>query len=99
MLVIGRRPGESILLGDDIEIEVLDASASQVKLGIRAPRSVVVVRKEIALVGAQNRAASALSDAEMRKLLSTFDKRFDTRFDTRTSAKSNKSSTPGPPGR
>jgi len=72
MLVIRRRPGESILLGADVEIQILDASASHVKLGIRAPRSVAVVRKEILLVGQQNRAASELSDAEMQKLLSTF---------------------------
>ena len=71
MLVIRRRPGESILLGADVEIQILDASASHVKLGIRAPRSVAVVRKEILLVGQQNRAASELSDAEMQKLLST----------------------------
>jgi carbon storage regulator len=72
MLVIRRRPGESILLGADVEIQILDASASHVKLGIRAPRSVAVVRKEILLVGQQNRAASELSDAEMQKLLSSF---------------------------
>jgi carbon storage regulator len=87
MLVIRRRPGESILLGADVEIEILDSSASHVKLGIRAPRSVVVLRKEILLVGEQNRAAAALSEAlseaEMSELLSRF----------------NKSSTPGRPGR
>ena len=71
MLIIRRRPGESILLGDVIEIEVLEASGSQVKLGIRAPRSVAVVRKEILLVGEQNRAASGLSEAEMKKLVKT----------------------------
>jgi carbon storage regulator len=71
MLVIRRRPGESILLGDSIEIEVLEASGSQVKLGIRAPRSVPVIRKEILLVGQQNRTASGLSEAEMKKLVKT----------------------------
>ena len=87
MLVIRRRPGESILLGGDIEIEVLDASASHVKLGIRAPRSVAVVRKEILLVGEHNRAASGLSDAEIRTLLESFHKN------------ANKSSIPRPPDR
>ena len=71
MLVIGRRPGESIVLGTDIEIEVLEASASQVKLGIRAPRSVAVLRKEILLVGEQNRAAANLSQADVEGLLAT----------------------------
>jgi carbon storage regulator len=84
MLVIGRRPGESIVLGADIEIEILEASASQVTLGIRAPRSVPVVRKEILLVGEQNRAAAKLSDADMQKLLSKL---------------TNKTSIPGGPDR
>jgi carbon storage regulator len=58
MLVIRRRIGETLVIGDDIEVEVLDAAGSQVKLGIRAPRSVGVVRKEIQVVGEQNRAAA-----------------------------------------
>jgi len=58
VLVIRRRPGEILLIGEDIEIEVLEASASQVKLGIRAPKSVAVLRKEIRVVGEQNQAAS-----------------------------------------
>ena len=70
MLVIRRRPGESITLGEDIEIEVLDASASHVKLGIQAPRSVAVLRKEIRLVGEQNRAsAEGIPATEVEKLL------------------------------
>jgi carbon storage regulator len=58
VLVIGRRPGQVLVIGDDIEIEILDTSGSQVKLGIRAPKSIPVVRQEILLVGRQNRAAS-----------------------------------------
>ena len=73
MLVIRRRPGESIVLGEDIEIEILDAGASHVKLGIRAPRSVTVLRKEIMLVEQQNRASSCEIPREaVEKLLSTF---------------------------
>ena len=58
MLVIRRRPGEALVIGEDVEIEILESSASQVKLGIRAPKSVAVLRKEIRVVGEQNRAAS-----------------------------------------
>ncbi|HEY7335818.1 MAG TPA: carbon storage regulator [Bryobacteraceae bacterium] len=58
MLVIRRRPGEALLIGGDVEIEVLDATPSQVKLGIRAPRSISVLRKEIHLTSEQNRAAA-----------------------------------------
>jgi carbon storage regulator len=58
MLVISRRAGESLIIGEGIEIEILDCSGSQVKLGIRAPREVCVLRKEIHLIGQQNAAAS-----------------------------------------
>jgi carbon storage regulator len=47
MLVLTRRAGESILLGDDIVVTVLEISRDQVRLGIRAPRSVDVHREEI----------------------------------------------------
>ena len=58
MLVIRRRPGETVVIGDQIEIEILDATSSQVKLGIRAPKSVTVLRKEIQLTREQNLAAA-----------------------------------------
>ena len=58
MLVIRRRPGECLLVGDNVEIEILDSTPSQVKLGIRAPKSVVVMRKEIHLTREQNLEAS-----------------------------------------
>ncbi len=76
MLVIRRRPGEVLLIGEDIEIEVLDASASQVKLGIRAPRQIPVARKEILLVGALNRAASQQVEAgALERVVSALNKR------------------------
>lgn len=58
MLVIRRKVGQVVVIGGEIEVEVLDAAGSQVKLGIRAPRSIGVVRKEIQVVGEQNRAAA-----------------------------------------
>jgi carbon storage regulator len=64
MLVISRRAGELLMVGDEIEIEILDCSGSQVKLGIRAPREVCVLRKEIYLAGRQN--AAAARDASQR---------------------------------
>ncbi len=69
MLVIRRRLGESLLIGEDVEIEILDASSSQVKLGIRAPLSVGVVRKEIQITRDQNLAsANAPSPGALARL-------------------------------
>ena len=47
MLVLSRKPEESIRIGDDIEVTVIEVRGDVVKLGISAPRSVSVYRKEI----------------------------------------------------
>jgi carbon storage regulator len=47
MLVLARKKGESIMIGDSIEIVVLISEGDTVKLGIRAPKQVGVYRKEL----------------------------------------------------
>ncbi len=47
MLVLARRLNESIMIGDEIEVVVIDIKGDQVKLGIRAPKKIAVHRKEI----------------------------------------------------
>ena len=47
MLALSRKTGESIVIGNDIEITVLDIRGDKVKLGINAPKSVPIYRKEI----------------------------------------------------
>ena len=47
MLVLTRKTGESIMIGDDIELKIISVEGDQVKLGIAAPRSVKVYRSEI----------------------------------------------------
>jgi carbon storage regulator len=58
MLILRRRAGEAILVGTDIEIEVLEISSQRATLGIRAPRAVPVLRKEISATAEENRAAA-----------------------------------------
>ena len=59
MLLITRRAGERIVLGDNIIIEVMEVSGSQVRVGIHAPREVPVYREEIwEAVRAENEAAA-----------------------------------------
>jgi len=60
VLVLRRRVGETISIGDGIEIEVLEISHTRVKLGVVAPRDVPVVRKETIAVAAENRRALEL---------------------------------------
>jgi carbon storage regulator len=60
MLILTRRSGEAIDIGDDIEITVLEVSGEHVRLGITAPRSLAVVRKELLEdVARENRLAAA----------------------------------------
>lgn len=47
MLALTRKKGDSVVIGDNIEIVVLGIQGEQVKLGIKAPRNVTVHRKEI----------------------------------------------------
>lgn len=47
MLVLSRKKDEVIVVGDDIEITVVDIRGDQVKIGVSAPRSVSIHRKEI----------------------------------------------------
>lgn len=47
MLVLTRKINESIMIGDNIEIMVLDVRENQVKIGIRAPRDVSIHRQEV----------------------------------------------------
>jgi carbon storage regulator len=57
MLVLRRRAGESLFIGDDIEIEILAITSQGAKIGIRAPRETVILRKELRLTQQQNETA------------------------------------------
>jgi carbon storage regulator len=65
MLILARRPGERVVIGDEILVTVMEVSASTVRLGIEAPRGVSIFREEIWLaVREENRAAAeAQADA------------------------------------
>jgi carbon storage regulator CsrA len=48
------------MIGEEIEIELLEVNSQSVKLGIRAPRATMILRKELKVAGDQNRAAAEL---------------------------------------
>lgn len=61
MLVLTRRLNQSIKIGDDIEITVIEVRGDQVRLGVSAPRDVTVHRKEVYLqIQQENRAAASV---------------------------------------
>lgn len=47
MLVLSRKPNESIMIGDNVEVKIVEVKGDYVKLGITAPKSIPVHRKEI----------------------------------------------------
>jgi carbon storage regulator len=47
MLVLTRKPGQSIMIGDGVEIQVLSVSGEKVRLGVTAPREVGIFRNEV----------------------------------------------------
>jgi carbon storage regulator len=65
MLVLTRRAGESVMIGDDVVITVLEARGDVIRLGIQAPRTVQVHREEVyrELQEANRAAASPSEDA------------------------------------
>jgi len=65
-----RRAGESILIGEDVEIQIIQIAPSRIKIGITAPKSVPVTLKEVKLVREENVAAAQIrSMASLRGML------------------------------
>lgn len=70
MLVLSRKINQSIMIGDDIEIMVVDIKQDQVKIGIVAPTSIKVYRKEIYdEIKASNIEAQKISAEKIKNLL------------------------------
>lgn len=71
MLALSRKVNESIIVGNDIEITVLEVKGDQVKIGINAPKAVPIYRKEIYLqIKESNKEAAetTASDDMLKKL-------------------------------
>ena len=69
MLILARRIGESIMIGDQVELTVVDIKGDQVKLGINAPSQVKVYRREVyAAIQDENRAAASAAPQTLSSL-------------------------------
>jgi carbon storage regulator len=60
MLIVTRKSGTALLIGEDIKIEILSIAGNQVKLGIEAPREISVLRTEVFDTIKANAAAAGL---------------------------------------
>jgi carbon storage regulator len=69
MLVLSRKKDEVIIIGDDIEITVVDIRGDQIKIGVSAPKSVSIHRKEVYdAIQNENKAAAESSNIQMTHL-------------------------------
>lgn len=69
MLIITRKVGQSLIIGDDIEITISNVGDNNVKIGIKAPKSVNIFRKEIyEQVVEENKAAQKLDISILKKI-------------------------------
>jgi len=66
-----RRAGESFVIGDSVEVEILEIAGSRVKLGIVAPQSVDIVRKETQITRNENLTAAQTVQHEVIQALLT----------------------------
>ena len=69
MLVMSRRQGETILIGDEIEIVIAHVGRSRVKVGIRAPREMPVIAREMKLVSEENLRAAGANTSGLSHLI------------------------------
>ncbi|WHE06699.1 carbon storage regulator CsrA [Thermoanaerobacterium thermosaccharolyticum] len=68
MLILTRKTGQSLIIGDDIEIKVVSIDGENIKIGISAPKNVTVMRKELLEVEDENKKAALIDKSSLKKL-------------------------------
>ena len=66
MLALSRKMNESIMLGNDIEVTVLEIKGDQVKIGVKAPKTIPIYRRELYLQIRQSNKGAADGDIPVR---------------------------------
>jgi len=73
MLILTRRPGESILIGDDIEVTSTSIDQNKVRVGIKSPAQIPIYREELyRKIQKENRAAALIGKDEFESLLDIY---------------------------
>jgi len=69
MLVVSRKPGERLLIGESVEVTILSVRGDQVSLGVSAPREVPIHRQELLdRIRRENRRAATLETTDLKQM-------------------------------
>jgi len=70
MLVLSRKKDQAIMIGDDIELTIIEVQGDQVRIGINAPKNVSIYRKELFLeIKEENKKAASSGMAKLEDIL------------------------------
>lgn len=75
MLVLSRKKNQAIMLGDDIELTIIDIQGDQVRIGIKAPKNISICRKELVVeIQDENKKAAESSVVDLNSFIKMQDK-------------------------
>lgn len=74
MLALARKVNQSIVIGNDIEVTILEIKGDQIKIGISAPKNVPIYRKEI-YTQIQEENKSAVQEVDLEKIRNLFERK------------------------
>ena len=74
MLVLRRKPGEAVMIGDNIEVQVLGVEGDTVKLGFTAPQNIQILRKELMESILQENLKAGKNQLDQEQLLHLLDR-------------------------
>lgn len=80
MLILTRRPGESLYLGDNIKLKILSVQGKQIKIGLEVPEDMTVYREEVYLkIKEQNKQALEINQQDLLAAAALWQKKESTR--------------------
>ncbi len=76
MLILSRKPGETLIINNEIEVKIIEINGDKVKIGIEAPKDVKILRQELSLTMDSNKAsATKMSPSKLKNMLSDVNKK------------------------
>lgn len=68
MLILTRKVGQSLIIGDNIEVKILSVDGDNISIGLNAPKDISIVRKELIEISDENRKASQINKMTLKQI-------------------------------